>query len=522
MSKRAPISKLTHLKLGTGNKPIPEDSHKKAVHENHGEIDTVAIVDTSEDKNMKQDNFTSHMNHQTSDNSIDKEKLENNHNDVQPKDEWSFPVPGENNFTKKITNSETNNTAARSNRLNLPKFLEQNKIIQSVTNSIDEEIKMLPFSNSQNPNSFSSIFSRDHEEITGIRRVFRKSVIFLALHLLSLLTLVWCGLNLLTLNPIITLLSFVTFVAVTNLFYIIVADRSYVSLSLAGLGIGLLLIYSFLGQAFNPVSLIGVSIILLLAYIAYSEIEKIQLGSRLFTISNIVGSSTRILTGAATLILSLGLFNQMLSEGSSKFLNRTILSNPIVLEKLIIGEGFPVSLNRLAMNGASLYSTLETNTTKATFKDFLTTNYTRGEDVVSKSEEPEIIIACENAKGSGKCGNAIADERNVRLEKYRASNYTQLPYTLETVLNKENFREISKQYYLNIITEFDKGSNIIIPRAFLLPGIFATILYLALSLLSPLFALLVQTITWIGWQIMKTSGFAKIEVETVESEVVSI
>jgi hypothetical protein len=500
MSKRAPISKLTHLKLGQGN---PEPSDELITDE---KIATTPESSTSVETEKV----------------VIEEKIEvaaeNLH---ESKDDWSVPDHSSKMFTKKLAEKEVEPTPS-SNKMNLPKFLEENKILQSVTNSLEGEIKMLPFNGDTNPNSIGSIFSKDHEEITGIRRVFRKSLIFLVLHLFSFLLLTWAGLNILTFNPLIILVTFVLFVSITNLFYIIVADRSYVSLSLVGIGIGLLLIYSFLGQAFNIVSLAGVSIIILLAYIAYSEIEKIQLGSRLFTISNIVGSSTRILIGAAILILSLGLFNQMVSEKSSNFLNRTLFSNDTFVSKLIVGEGSPISLNRLVMNGASLYSTLETNTVKTTFKDFLSVNYKRGEDVVSKSEEPEIIISCENLSGGGKCANAVLEERNSRLENYRLEAYKKLPYTLDTVLDKDNFREISKQYYSNIVSEFETGSDIILPRAYLFPGISAAVLYLVLSLLSPLFSVLIQMLTWLGWQFMKATGFAKIEVETVESEVVSI
>jgi len=504
MSKRAPISKITHLKLSHGN-PDPADELTS------DEKDTSAL-------NSKPENLRP----VETENVVIEEKKEKTTEDLNPpKDDWSVPDHNNKMFTKKFTEKEMEPTSS-SNRMNLPKFLEENKILQSVTNSLDGEIKMLPFNGDSNPNSIGSIFSKDHEEITGIRRVFRKSLIFLVLHLFSFLLLTWAGLNILTFNPLIILVTFVLFVSITNLFYIIVADRSYVSLSLVGVGVGLLLIYSFLGQAFNIVSLAGVSIIVLLAYIAYSEIEKIQLGSRLFTISNIVGSSTRILIGAAILILSLGLFNQMVYEKSSSFLNRTLFSNETFVSRLVVGESSPFSLNRLVMNGASLYSTLETNTVKTTFKDFLSVNYRRGEDVVSKSEEPEIIISCENLFGSGKCSNAVLEERNSRLEQFRLEAYKNLPYTLDTVLDKENFREISKQYYLNIVNDFETGSNIIVPRAYLFPGISAAILYLLLSLLSPLFSVLVQMLTWIGWQFMKATGFAKIEVETVESEVVSI
>ncbi len=505
MSKHSPISKLTHLKLGQGNSE-PRNFGNKTPLQARPEVaisqEEITGLNQSkhEMKNME---------------SVEKVDVEMN-----KADEWSFPTSNHSQFTKKFAEEETIPTT---NKVRLPKFLEQNKIIQSVTNNIDSDVKMLPFSgNNENPNSFSSIFSKDHEEITGIRRVFRKSLIFLVLHILSLLLLAWTGLTLFTVNPIISLVSFVVFAAVTNLFYIIVADRSYVSLSLVGSAVGLLLIYSFLGQAFNPVSLAGVAIVSLLFYIAYSEIEKVQLSSRLFTISNIVGSGTRILMSAGILVLALTMFNQMLSEKSANFINRTILNNELIISKLIVGEGSPVSLNRLTMNGAAFYSTLETNATKTTFKDFLATNYRRGEDVVSKNEEPEIIISCENQKGSGKCGNAVVEARNERLEKFRSENYAGLPYNLDTSLNTDNFREISKQYYLNIINEFDSGSNIIIPRVYLLPGIFALLIYILLSLISPILSIIIQFLTWSGWQIMKVTGFAKIEVETVESEVVSI
>ena len=71
----------------------------------------------------------------------------------------------------------------------LPKFLAQREETKSKledfknkSNEKQSSIGNLPFTSpnfSDNPNSFTSIFNKDHEKINGVQRVFRKSISFL-------------------------------------------------------------------------------------------------------------------------------------------------------------------------------------------------------------------------------------------------------------------------------------------------------------------------------------------------------
>ena len=73
-------------------------------------------------------------------------------------------------------------------------------------------------SSEQHINSFSSIFKRDHEEIQGIRRVFRKSVSFLFLSICCFGLLVSISINLFQVNLLLLIATIIGFIVFTNIF----------------------------------------------------------------------------------------------------------------------------------------------------------------------------------------------------------------------------------------------------------------------------------------------------------------
>ena len=59
-------------------------------------------------------------------------------------------------------------------------------------------------------------------------------------------------------------------------------------------------------------------------------------------------------------------------------------------------------------------------------------------------------------------------------------------------------------------------------RSNILPILLTLVLFTILSLLKGIFGYVILIASWILWQILKLFKFVKIEVETVEAEVVSI
>jgi len=385
-----------------------------------------------------------------------------------------------------------------------------------------------------NPNSFSSVFNTDHEHIQGIKRVFRKSISFLILSLLSFGALTLVTVYPFGTNPLLTLVLALAYIITSNIFFIILADRSYLALNLIGQVFLFLVVNSFIGQAFTMVTIFGIILITFLCYLAYAELEKIQLGSRLFAINQIASESTKILWSVIFLIISLGLFNHTTHIGTIEAFDKYVIENEMVFEGIVLGESTGIPLNRFFVNEGLLN---EKNELK--FSGFLAANYQDGQPVVSASEQDEIILECENEKGIDNCGDAVLEERMNRLNRYKNEFYYDLGFELDTVLDDEKLNQVLKQYYRNSWAEFAVSddsnasgelarilnlipSGLLIDRTDVLPAGLAVILFVVLMLFRWLFMILSSIALWIFWKLLVITKFARIEVETVEAEVVSI
>jgi hypothetical protein len=411
-------------------------------------------------------------------------------------------------------------------------------------------------------NSFSSIFRRDHEEIQGIRRVFRKSVGFFILSILSFGLLVGMSINLFQANLIWLLAVTIAFIVSTNIFYIIVADKSYIWLNLIAQFLVLLLSHSFLKLSIAPVTLIAALFILLLSYLSYTELEKVQLGSRLFTIGQITKESTAVLLTMITIILSLGLYNSIVFNGVQKIFTENALNNNMIFSKYIMGEKKSDStLNSFLGLGSKSQATGKL----LTFGQFMSEHFRNNKDVILEGESSQIREKCIAEFGKDACADDVAITRvkNARLEEWRAIAYPKISYPLDTPLDEIKFKEVVKQYYVNQVCVVEKGdecaTNKEIPslktdaeaatstkakisdaltkdinissgplkyfsldRSNILPILLTLIVFGLLTIIKGLFGYLVLTVLWIFWQILKLFKFVKIEVETVEAEVVSI
>ncbi|MBC7472236.1 MAG: hypothetical protein H7196_03195 [candidate division SR1 bacterium] len=258
-------------------------------------------------------------------------------------------------------------------------------------------------------NSFSSVFRRDHEEIQGIRRVFRKSVTFFILSIISFGLLVSLSINLFQLSILVLLVTIIGFIVFTNIFYIIVADKSYIWLNLIAQFLVLLAAHSFLKLSFAPITLISTLFILLLSYLSYTELEKVQLGSRLFTIGQITKESIAVLLTMITIILSLGLYNSIVFNGVQKIFTENVLNNQTVFNKYIIGE----KKSDATLNSFLGLSQKSQATGKLlTFSQFITEHFRNNKDVILDSETSQIRDKCVIDLGKDGCPDDIAISRD--------------------------------------------------------------------------------------------------------------
>lgn len=389
-------------------------------------------------------------------------------------------------------------------------------------------------------NSFSTIFNQESEEISGVKRVFRKSIIFLILSLIGYVLLAFVSINLLDIPVIFSVLCFFAYISVTNVFFIIVADRSYIWLSLLAHIFSLLLTASFVGQMSSPVTWAVVVVVAILYFFAYTELEKAQLGSRLFNIHQITGEATNLLITISLITLSLGVFGAIKNVGTAQFVEDKLIDNSIVFDEFIMGQNRSVSLNRIYINDAGFV--FGEGNEENTFEDFLIYNYEGGKPVIASSEESDIIIDCEFVKGvDGDCSNAVLEERRKRLSSYAAEAYPELTFGLDEVLDKEKYEAVIRQYYINEINnfitdeiEYDENGDVIedeldfLPTDFLIEkdSVIPAAVAVAIFVIGMVFKFFLMWVagffTWLLWNTLKVIKFVKIDIETVESEVVSI
>jgi hypothetical protein len=402
-----------------------------------------------------------------------------------------------------------------------------------------------------NPNFLSSIFNQDKQEAGGIARVFRKSMIFLVAQLIAFLAFITSSFFFFE-NPVLTIFFLVLSTAITSIFFIIVADRSYVWLVLLGQSLLLIIANSFLGLAFSPVTLVATLVSTLFYFLAYSELEKVQLSSRLFSISHITSESTRIILTATTLLLALGVFNSILwqgqrngkDEGSKPFLGSVIFDNKLIVDNLFIGRTGTFSINQFLVGGDFFVETSgdkimyqSKNKTgnkeiQATFGDFLENNYEFNDVLTIKEEQDFRATNCTDIGSTSEaCNLRLEQEIDKKVEQWRLKAYPDLPYSIKTPLTLSNYREINKAFYLNKIAELetekvDSGfideSLIIVPRKTIIPALVSLMLAVILFLTRFIFSWIVFIANWIIWRILLVSGFVQIDVETVEAEIISI
>lgn len=383
-------------------------------------------------------------------------------------------------------------------------------------------------------NSFSTIFNEDHDQIQGVKRVFRKSIIFLSLSLLFFALVGFTSINLFSISPILTILFSFLYISFTIVFFLIVADRSYVWLNLLGHLLLIVIISSFVDQIGSIITWAVVLIVAILYYLAYTEIEKAQLGSRLFSVHQIASESSNLLITITLLTLSLGTFGSIVSAGTLDFVNQNVLENQTVFNEFVMGENRSISANRYFIKNDALFGQ---GNIENTFEDFLINNYKGGKPVILSSEEVDIELDCQFEKGiDGECGNAILDERKNRIIKHLEEDYPEASFGLDEVLDKAKYEQVVKQYYqyrlgtfLNEVGSEDiEGVVPFLPTDFLinkdtiLPAATALLIFVLGLIFRSILTFISLTTTWILWAILKVIKFVRIDVETVESEVVSI
>lgn len=482
--------------------------------------------------------------------------------------EINNPIPTYKKFDDEI---EIQSTKTK-NSFTLPKFLSKNKNNEKQdsgnfpsTNST-QTTNALPYTKPDfktNPNSFTSVFSKDNDQVVGVARVFRKSIMFLILQVLCYLALIipltvgiignFSSLTSTGITFIALTLGIIFYTVITSIFYIIVADRSYIWINLFLQSLFLIVINSFIGQGFSIVTLVTALIVFVLSYFSYLEVEKVQVSSRFFSINYVTNEAIKILTTVAIIVISITFFNTILNVGSKNFVTQNLVQNDFVFRNIVVGKNANLSINRWVLpknytiGDNNKIQTLDISgaSKPVTFFDFLSANYRKGEPVLNE-KELENIKKTQCLNKEKECETFIQREKITKIQKwlteetnpYSSVNYTERPNYLENPgaeLDVNSFKEIMKVYYSEKITDFEADKSFTkvpfldnVPKQFLnygqylIPSIFALILFILFMILKFFLHLVSGIVVWIVWKLLLLFGFAQIEVELVESEIVSI
>ena len=536
------ITKLKYVKLNGSNNlnKIGEEMNQKSQTMNQ----------EKEDLNMSKPTYKKFDDQEQSKSEINPSKIKKT-------------ISVDNLQTKSVDQKPTVNKIGSIN-FKLPKFLadreNQKKQMDLLKNPQTNTVfgGNLPFTQENfgnNPNSFTTIFKKDNDKINGFQRVFRKSVLFLVLQLASFLAISFVMITGLGLNFASTTASIVSmgvilglivvYASITSIFYIIVADRSYIWISLCAQSLLLIFIYWMLGLGiFAPITILLSFLIFILSYFAYLEVEKIQVSTRFFSIGYVTSEALKILSTVAIITICLGIFNVVTIQTPKAFISKNLISNDGIYNSVVLGNSFPfnlVSLNKVALSGDKYIinkdGLVESAGKVVDFRSFLLKNIKQSA-MLSETEKRDIRATCDIITEK-ECATKLTIEQDKKLKvaiKSENSSYNTLSFGLDEVLDKNSFKEVLKAFYSDKVDDLNNQSSNINEISYLkpfkqyidpvLPNIIqaavAILVFVILSFFKFLMNIITSILIWIVWKFMLITGFAKIDVELVESEIVSI
>lgn len=559
--QKATVPKVTHIKIG--------DSKKKK---------SKSFIDFAAEYTQKSNQKNSFESLENTREGVSEEKIVENKNtkvgrvaeDIDTKDAFTIPQKNSKTIFKSVSNIEEEKFNSPSHELKdkedtnfFPRFLRKQETTTksfhkpTVTDQLTEVnfessasgVRLLTTSDENskgtirsekatNLNSFSSIFNKDSSSITGVKRVFKKSLAMMVLSFLSFAFLSFLSLHLFSIDLLWILVLQIIFITTTNIFYIVVADRSYVIIGLGLQALAFITAHSFIGQGFSIPTFFVLFVAITLIYFSYSDVEKTQLSSRLFSINHITSDSVRMLGTTVSLVLAIGMFNSALSAGSETFLREEVFNNNFVSEYIIIGDILP-GINKLFLGEVDQFKSADEMILRASLPEedpesnlnlytFIYYNYfiRGGNSIFSDKEASDLRL-----DSSINFKTEVDRISRERAEDFRQEVYKRLPYNLDTVLSKDKYKQVLEETYVYIATKFESGSNAslseitnipLIPRNYILPGSLAIIVFALSFMVNFVLRYIVHFITSLLWFVLRKFDFARIDVENVEAEVVTI
>jgi len=410
----------------------------------------------------------------------------------------------------------------------LPSFLNRKSSVSNLVNdsqNVSAAEKITNNDHTRDPealNSLASIFQRDQDEVSNIKRVFRKSIVFLTVSLLTFGLASLSSGNFILQSVLALGFTSLGFIALANIFFIIVAHRTYIWLFLIGQFI--ILMVTQYPHSFNLSTLIIGFVVILLTYLAYLDLEKVQLGSRLFSIPYIVGESTKILSSVIVFIVCLSVFNQISAKGVDKFIGDSLLSIPVVMNRV----ASPLYQN-IVLRGSGIDYIDSSTTVKALICSSNKINCsTKSRSILKDVEYAKIDQDCKTSDTNETDCNTSKDKaEEAFLNNIKNQQLGNNSPSLTTTIDSSNYQPVVKQLIQSKIKTISDPANLsfipsFVPTQSVIPFVISALIFVLLSVFKFILVWIGYITTWIVWKLLQVTGFVRLDIEMVEAEIVGI
>ena len=361
------------------------------------------------------------------------------------------------------------------------------------------------------------------------KRVAVKCNIFLLISNLLFAGIVLSSLFIVDLNPLILFGVSLAYIAFTTIFYIITPLRKFVYYHLIFIVfafVALAIAMPFLFEKFSLIPIAAAIIACIIGLVAFKEVERSQLSSRLFFINEVSKSSVRVLEAFVIFSIVSVFLTSVMTMGAGNFVSKKIIGNDQIV-------------NNIVLNNNATLSNAFSNLGMLTFDDFVA-GYQNNEDELTYGN----LISYYTQENGYKIDTESVESTRESLTEYAQERHGKLLFGLDRELTKEVFVEAVKAETKYNIDNFGENNNSIngdstldfieqysfVPNKFVVPAM----LTLALLILLMVAKTAVNIIGWITisllglsfrsilWRLLKLTKVARIDIEEVESEVVSI
>ena len=241
-------------------------------------------------------------------------------------------------------------------------------------------------------------------------------------------------------------------------------------------------------------------------------------------------------------------FNYVVAQDSKIFVSNNLIQNDFLFKNVVVGKVSALSLNKQFSNVR--YELTDDNRVitrdgskdiPVTFMSFLMENSPFGPKVLDDKEAEDIRKT--ECTASVDCNRILERKKQAKILTW--INTEGNPYGNLAIrdnptqdLNYTDFKILMKAFYSEKISDLESkktdkqltnlpfignlGKNFQEYNRYLIPAAIALFIFAILSIFKFIIHTLISVVMWIVWKFLVLVGFVQIEVELVESEIVSI